>query len=464
VLLGGVVAARVSADELIRNGNFEQGDKEFKTKYRLSRGNIRDPGTYDIVKSPQDVHDSAAAFGDHTTGKGYMLVVNGGNAADDIVWAQTVAVLPGSEYTFSLWVASWYASAPAEIEVVINGKSIGKVTAPDQTGEWKEFKVKWKSERDMSAVIEIFDRNREVSGNDFALDDISLQGPPAVRKGGNERRRQGFVAARPVAAPAGEKLNGIACRSVHLWFPAPVGTAFYNEVTVEQSAPGTYFMACGWSKGYFGIQELASGKKVLIFSVWDPASGDNAAKVPAEKRVNMLHKDPAVRVGRFGNEGTGGQSFLDYDWKVNVTYRFLVTARPDGPERTAYAGYFYLPEKKEWIHLVTFSTLTPKNELLRGYYSFVEDFRRNKVSTTQVRKSLLGNGWVKTAKGEWQGLEKAQFTADNNPATNIDAGVVGARFFLATGGDTANTHAKLRETITRKGGAGKPPSDLPKAE
>lgn len=264
-----------------------------------------------------------------------------------------------------------------------------------------------------------------------------------------------------VAATADEKLKGIACRSVHLAFSGPVGTAFYNEVTVEKSAEGTYFMACGWSKGYFGIQVLPSGKKLVIFSVWDPAAGDNPAKVPAEKQVKMPHKDGEVRVGRFGNEGTGGQSFFDYDWKINTAYRFLVTAKAGGTDRTAYSGYFYVPEKKEWKHLVTFSTLTSKDELLRGYYSFVEDFRRNKISATQVRKASFGNGWIKPADGKWVSLDKARFTADANPVLNIDAGSDGPAFFLATGGAIENSTTKLREAITRKESGGKPPADLP---
>jgi len=267
-----------------------------------------------------------------------------------------------------------------------------------------------------------------------------------------------------VVASADESLQGIACRSVHLVYPAPTGAMFYNEVSISQSAPGTYFMTCGWSKGYFGIQELSSGKKVVIFSVWDPAAGDNPANVPAEKQVKMLHKDADVRVGRFGNEGTGGQSFYNYDWKANETYRFLVAAQPDGPERTAYAGYFYIPEKQEWKHLVTFSTLTPEGELLRGYYSFVEDFQRNKVSTTRVRQANFGGGWIKTADGQWTSLDKARFSADRNPVTNIDAGADDSRFFLATGGNTENTHAKLRDTITLPAGDRRPPTDLPTAK
>ncbi|HEV8607434.1 MAG TPA: hypothetical protein VGQ99_19015 [Tepidisphaeraceae bacterium] len=36
-----------------------------------------------------------------------------------------------------------------------------------------------------------------------------------------------------------------ACRSVHLWYKAPVGVGFYNEVVVEQSAGGDLLL-CLW--------------------------------------------------------------------------------------------------------------------------------------------------------------------------------------------------------------------------
>jgi len=259
-----------------------------------------------------------------------------------------------------------------------------------------------------------------------------------------------------------ERLKGIACRSVHLGFPAAVGTDFYNEISVEASAEGTYFMVCGWSKGYFGIQELGDGKKLVIFSVWDPTAGDDPASVPEEKRVKMLHKDDAVRVKRFGNEGTGGQSFFDYQWQSGQTYRFLVRAAQDGDDRTAYSGYFFVPEENAWKHLVTFSTLTDQGVLLRGYYSFVEDFRRNRVSATHQRKAVFGGGWIKDSGGPWISVDSARFTADANPVTNIDAGVVGDRFFLATGGQTQNTTTQLREIMRLPAHDRQMPGDLPK--
>ena len=95
-----------------------------------------------------------------------------------------------------------------------------------------------------------------------------------------------------------------AARSVHLWWPAPKSDTFINEMTVEQSTLGSYFMACGFSNGYFGIQELGDGRKVVLFSVWDPGNAqDLSAKqdaVPQDQRVEVLHSDADVKVERFG--------------------------------------------------------------------------------------------------------------------------------------------------------------------
>ena len=245
---------------------------------------------------------------------------------------------------------------------------------------------------------------------------------------------------------ADERLEGVACRSVHLSFrDVPEGDAFYNEVTVEKSAEGTYFAVCGFNKGYFGLQELRRGKKVLVFSVWDPGKQDDPSIVKEEHRVCLEHHGDGVRVSRFGNEGTSGQAFFDHNWKIGETYRFLVTSRHHGG-RTSYAGYFYLPEKQRWKHLVTFSTPT-KSRWLRGYYSFVEDFRRNRVSATITRRARYGNTSIRKQDGTWQPIVSAKFTADSNPVLNIDAGASGNAFFLATGGDIENRTVSLNDRI-----------------
>jgi len=259
---------------------------------------------------------------------------------------------------------------------------------------------------------------------------------------------------------ADERLEGIACRSVHLQYQAEAGLAFYNEVTVEKSAEGTYFCVCGFRHGYYGLQELSSGKKVLIFSVWDPGKQNDPNDVAEEQRVKLLYHDEAVRIGRFGNEGTGGQSFFDFSWKIGEPYRFLVTAVPYR-QRTEFTSWFFVPDERKWRKLATFSTITG-GKPLSGYYSFIEDFRRNRISTQHVRQAQFGNGWIRDQQGQWQPLIAARFTADSNPVLNINGGQREGRFFLVTGGDTKNDATPLKQLIELAHRAeATAPADLP---
>lgn len=236
-----------------------------------------------------------------------------------------------------------------------------------------------------------------------------------------------------------------AARSVHLWYPAPEGVMFYNEMIVDESHTGSYFMACGFSHGYFGIQEIRDkDDKVAIFSVWDPGNQDDPDSVEQDRRVKVLFEGEGVNVSRFGNEGTGGKSMFPFDWKVGETYRFLLHAAPMG-NRTAYTAFIYLNDEKEWKRLATFATLA-NSDLLKGYYSFVEDFWRNGESARQVRRARYGNGWVKSAEGHWIALTRSVFTADRTPTMNIDSGLKDGWYYLATGGDVENTLPLRSET------------------
>ena len=313
------------------------------------------------------------------------------------------------------------------------------------------------------------------------------------------------AATFPSHARADERLAGRACRSVHLRLPAPEADLFYQEMTVRQSAPGTYFMACGWSRGYFGVQDLADGRKLALFSVWEPPAGQNPDLVPADRRVKVRGAGERSRVKRFGGEGTGGQCFLESEaanWRIGDVCRFLVAAAADMDDtgapvagRTVYTGYFSRRaggerEPGPWYKMASFSTLAPRAvrtttgeafEPLRGLYTFVEDFRRNGVGATRTRRAEFGPGWVRTvpdAAGDdaggprWVPLDRAKFTADGNPARNIFAATLPGetptqvgRFVLSTGGDTPEGADDLGETLTRPTSPAKiaprPPRDLP---
>jgi hypothetical protein len=250
-----------------------------------------------------------------------------------------------------------------------------------------------------------------------------------------------------------------AARSVHLGYPAPDGELFYTEMVVEESVNGSYFMACGWNTGYFGIQQLwKPDDKVVIFSVWDPTQGDDPGAVKPEDRVEVLFEGEGVRIKRFGGEGTGGQCLAPFAWKLGETNRFLIRGEAQD-RKTAYTAWVFRHDKQGWWKLATFRTRTG-GQPLKGYYSFIEDFRRDGKSAQESRRARFRNGWVKTTSGEWVALTKARFTASGaewEAKDTIDAGVVGAEFFLATGGATTNT-TPLKTLLNRAATAIQPPA------
>src|SRR5512140_2526846 len=151
----------------------------------------------------------------------------------------------------------------------------------------------------------------------------------------------GLGVASAVSCHSGEQKEFRAARSVHLSYPAPEGVLFYNDVLVEQSVNGSYFMACGWNTGYFGIQQLSGpDDKVVLFSVWDPTKGDDPNAVKDQDRVKVLYEGEGVRIKRFGGEGTGGQCMWRHNWAIGETNRFALGARVEG-QNTAYTAWFW---------------------------------------------------------------------------------------------------------------------------
>ncbi len=100
--------------------------------------------------------------------------------------------------------------------------------------------------------------------------------------------------------------------SVHLSYQAPENqniAEFYCEVTAVEDPTARFFMACGWHRGYFGMQVNSPTERRIIFSVWDSGGeGVDRNQVADENRVKLLGKGAGVYSGDFGNEGPGGHS------------------------------------------------------------------------------------------------------------------------------------------------------------
>ncbi|MBS1916991.1 MAG: DUF3472 domain-containing protein [Bacteroidetes bacterium] len=255
--------------------------------------------------------------------------------------------------------------------------------------------------------------------------------------------------------------------SVHLMYPladTAKAVAFYNEVTVPQNSDQlySYFMACGFARGYFGMQVNSETERRIIFSVWD--AGNEAVdrnKVNDENRVKLFGKGENVIAGDFGNEGTGGHSHLVYNWKAGETYKFYVTALPDSATNsTIYTGYFFIPELQKWKLIASFKS--PKDgKYLTHLYSFLEDFWG--VNGNLYRKAYYNNQWIRTENGDWKPLTAATFSCDATGKAldrlDFGGGTENNSFYLWNGG-FKNVNTKYGERFERISTTEKPNIDL----
>lgn len=164
----------------VNNGDFSAGNTGFTSGYILGTGGawgqLSNEGTFAVTTNPASVHTNFASFGDHTTGTGQMMVVNGAATANVSVWCQTITVQPNTTYDFSAWSATCVISNPAVLQFAINGVLLGAPhNLPGVTGVWTQFHATWFSGTNTSATICITNQNTMPSGNDFAIDDIEFR-------------------------------------------------------------------------------------------------------------------------------------------------------------------------------------------------------------------------------------------------------------------------------------------------
>lgn len=224
--------------------------------------------------------------------------------------------------------------------------------------------------------------------------------------------------------------------SVHLRYKVPRQTPLtyaYSEITVPvtQDPIGTYYMANGFGEGYFGIQVNSSTERRVLFSVWSPFRTDNPREIPADQKIIALGKGKDVHLGEFGNEGSGGQSYLVYPWEAGRTYRFLTEVIPNGDDKTTYTSWFGDVEKDEWRLIASFQR--PKTDThLRGFHSFLESFDPTRGHL--VRRGDYGNVWVRDTDAKWHPCSEAVFSVDatggGNHRLDFTGGSDGEKFFL----------------------------------
>ena len=251
--------------------------------------------------------------------------------------------------------------------------------------------------------------------------------------------------------------------SVHLMYDFPQGDAewFYNEAVVPEGydPPATYYMLTGFREGYMGIQTHTQGPNTVLFSVWSPYQTDNPGSIPEDMRVLTLRKGEGVTAQDFGGEGSGGQSFMDSDWKPGQTLGTLVHVRPNGDNTTDYTGYFR-DGSGRW-HLLASFRRPATDTWYQGAYSFLECFDPN--TSIRVREARFSNQWVRLKDGSWHEVTSAKFSCDNTGRKGMRGDLYGAvegKAFLLRNCGFFDEKTEYGTPLQRNGGSTPPDIDF----
>lgn len=275
--------------------------------------------------------------------------------------------------------------------------------------------------------------------------------------------------------------NYLSSPSVHLnsWGStdpnAPKGDAYdwcFMEIMLPQESDiiGTYAMALGVLYGYMGIQMNGytadgSPRHDVLFSMWDDGSTDEDPNLPEYLRAGAVDWDPLTTTNRFGNEGTGVQTYRKGPyWTPGKYVQFITNCRPETTSYTTVengkttvhtqhnmlvSAWFNALDGKGWQYM---ATVRKRNSTtyFDSWYSFLENY--NQTTGQANRIAYYRNGYMRArSNGKWYNRNSVGFGhtdgGDNTGArTDYGQGTTDnpaeRTFFMQTGGYTSTNKTK----------------------
>lgn len=275
--------------------------------------------------------------------------------------------------------------------------------------------------------------------------------------------------------------NFLTSPSVHLYSwgstdpNAPKGDAYdwcFMEIMLPQESDiiGTYAMALGVLNGYMGIQmngyaNDGSPRHDVLFSMWDDGSTDEDPNLPEYMRAGAVDWDPLTTTNRFGNEGTGVQTYRKGPyWTPGKYVQFITNCRPETTSYTTVengkptvhtqhnmlvSAWFNALDGKGWQYM---ATVRKRNltTYFDSWYSFLENYN---PSTGQANRiAYYRNGYMRArSNGKWYNRNSVWFSntdGDSNTGARTDYGQgatdnpADRTFFMQTGGYTSTNKTK----------------------
>ena len=232
----------------------------------------------------------------------------------------------------------------------------------------------------------------------------------------------------------------------HLWWhgedpgkPQAKRTFLYGEIEVLASGPDIYFCGVTFDGGYCGIQDPNNKNRLAIFSIWD---------TPPKLQPTFAQGDERTVHNRFGGEGDGLHSHLDYAWEEGTVFQFALIKQPAVSGReTLITFYFYDVKLKKWTLEATVSSPINSRDSVRYFVrpnmnSFLENWSGQK---RELPKLCLHRLWAGTMPENLIFLRKA---SGDGPW-----GILNDSFYLAQGSDAAALDALIARQPKSKGSA-----------
>lgn len=227
--------------------------------------------------------------------------------------------------------------------------------------------------------------------------------------------------------------------SVHLGFNTTQNTSgeydwIYEEILVPEGYDPlyTYWMSLGFFRGYMGIQTNSENERRVLFSAWDAVDKDKYPNAPKELLVSLVDKADYTKANAFGNEGTGGQSYVGVGnpntWKTGTPVKFLMNARRDGSityngdiiRHTIVSAWYDAGEGWRYIASWRIPVMPDGKDMFDGFYSFLENYgwRNGQIA----RKGYYYNAFAKeTGKTNWTHFNEVSFgNTDGSVGQRID--------------------------------------------
>lgn len=166
-----LTAEGVSTTNLITNGNFESGNSGFTSNYNYTFVNTTE-GEYFVTPNPSSWNGGFSPCGDHTSGGGNMLLLNGHPVAGTNFWCQTIPTVAGRMYLFEFWHTSVVSANPGQLSVKVNGNTVG-ATVAGSLCNWERYEVCFTATSGSTQIC-LNEGSGIRGGNDFAVDDLAL--------------------------------------------------------------------------------------------------------------------------------------------------------------------------------------------------------------------------------------------------------------------------------------------------